>query len=264
MNRELRFNALTLLDAFRDITSAVVTVLLAWLGFRYWALVLGNLFAELARSIIILVMQPHRYARPRWITLREPLTFGRRVLVSGFAWSTYNTLDNVTAGRVFGQSALGLYAMAWNLANMPLEKIVSLVTTLIPAYLSKVQKDLPALRHYVRSLTEMISLSTFPATIGFALVAGEGIPLVLGQKWIGMIAPLQVLCVYAAVRSIVAILPKVLTASGNPQFVMRVEVMGLVIMPISFWIGSHWGIRASPTAGSLAIPSSLSRNTGRR
>jgi teichuronic acid exporter len=243
MNRELRFNALTLLDAFRDITSAVVTVLLAWLGFRYWALVLGNLFAELARSIIILIMQPHRYAWPRWKTLREPLTFGRRVLVSGFAWSTYNTLDNVTAGRVFGQSALGLYAMAWNLANMPLEKIVSLVTTLIPAYLSRVQKDLPALRHYVRSLTEMIALSTFPATIGFALVASEGIPLVMGQKWIGMIAPLQVLCVYAAVRSIVAILPKVLTASGNPQFVMRVEVMGLVIMPISFWIGSHWGIR---------------------
>ena len=243
MNRELRFNALTLLDAFRDIASAVITVLLAWLGFRYWALVLGNLLAELGRCVIILVMQPYRYARPRWSTLREPLAFGWRVLVSGFAWSTYNTLDNVTAGRVLGQSALGLYAMAWNLANMPLEKIVSLVTTLIPAYLSKVQTDLSALRHYVRSLTEMISLSTFPATIGFALVASEGIPLVLGRKWIGMIAPLQVLCVYAAVRSIVAILPKVLTACGNPQFVMRVELMGLVIMPISFWIGSHWGLK---------------------
>ena len=243
MNRDLRFNALSVLDAFRDIASAILTVLLAWLGFRYWALVLGNLFAELTRTVIILAMQPHRYAWPRWNTLREPLTFGRRVLVSGFAWSTYNTLDNVTAGRVLGQSALGLYAMAWNLANVPLEKIVSLVTTLIPAYLSRVQKDLPALRHYVRSLTEMIALSTFPATIGFALVASEGIPLVMGQKWVGMIAPLQVLCVYAAVRSLVAILPKVLTACGHPQFVMRVEVMGLIIMPISFWIGSHWGIR---------------------
>lgn len=243
MNRELRFNVLSLLDAFRDIASAILTVLLAWLGLHYWALVLGNLFAELARSVIILLIQPHRYAWPRWNTLCEPLTFGRRVLVSGFAWSTYNTLDNVTAGRVLGQSALGLYAMAWNLANVPLEKIVSLVTTLIPAYLSRVQKDLPALRHYVRSLTEMIALSTFPATIGFALVASEGIPLVMGQKWIGMIAPLQVLCVYAAVRSLVAILPKFLTACGHPQFVMRVELMGLVIMPISFWIGSHWGIR---------------------
>src|SRR5258707_7987693 len=43
MNREMRFNSLTLLDAFRDIASAVITVTLVWLGFRYWALVLGNL-----------------------------------------------------------------------------------------------------------------------------------------------------------------------------------------------------------------------------
>ena len=243
MNRELRFKSLTLFDALRDITSAVFTVLLAWLGFRYWALVLGNLLSDLIRCTIILSVRPHRYAWPRRATLREPLTFGRRVLVSGFAWSTYNSLDNVTAGRVLGQAALGLYAMAWNLANMPLEKIVSLVTTLIPAYLSRVQKDLPALRHYVRSLTEAIALTTFPATIGFALVASEAVPLIMGKKWIGMIAPLQVLCVYAAVRSIVAILPKVLTACGNPRFVMRVEVMGLVVMPLSFWIGSHWGLR---------------------
>src|SRR5258708_25490493 len=89
----------------------------------------------------------------------------------------------------------------------------------------------------------MIALTTFPATIGFALVANEAVRLIMGKKWIGMIAPLQVLCVYAAVRSIVAILPKVLTACGNPRFVMRVEIMGLVIMPISFWIGSHWGLR---------------------
>jgi len=62
MNRELRFNSLTLLDRVSRIASAVVTVLLAWMGFRYWALVLGNLLAELGRCAIILVSRPHRYA----------------------------------------------------------------------------------------------------------------------------------------------------------------------------------------------------------
>ncbi len=242
LNREMRFNLLSLLDALRDVLSAVLTVLLAWLGFHYWALVLGILGSECVRCAMILSARRHRFAWPQMATLREPLTFGWRVLISGFAWSTYNTLDNVTAGRVLGESALGLYGMAWNLANTPLEKIVSLVTTLVPAYLSRVQTDLAALRHYVRALTEMIALATFPVTIGLALVAREAVPLIMGRKWDGMIAPLQVLCVYAAVRSVVALLPKVLTACGNPRFVMRVEVMGLVIMPISFWIGSHWGI----------------------
>ncbi len=254
LNKQMRLKSLSLFDALRDIISAAVTVLLAWLGFRYWALVLGNLFSEIAKCAIVLSVQRYRFAWPRMATIREPLTFGWRVLVSGFAWSTYTTLDNVTAGRVLGQSALGLYAMAWNLANTPLEKIVSLVTTLVPAYLSRVQTDMAALRHYVRALTELIALATFPATIGLALVAREAVPLVMGPKWNGMIAPLQILSVYAAFRSIVALLPKVLTAVGNARFVMRVEVTGLVVMPTAFWIGSHWGIRGIALGWVYAYP----------
>jgi teichuronic acid exporter len=254
MNQKMRLKSLSVFDALRDIVSAVVTVLLAWLGFHYWALVLGNLLSEIARCAIVLSVQRHRFAWPQWKVIREPLTFGWRVLVSSFAWSTYNSLDNVTAGRVLGQSALGLYGMAWNLANTPLEKIVSLVTTLIPAYLSRVQTDMAALRQYVSSLTEVIALATFPATIGLALVAREAVPLVLGAKWNGMIAPLEVLSVYAAFRSIVALIPRVLTTVGNARFVMRVEVAGLVLMPLAFWIGSHWGIRGIAFGWVVAYP----------
>ncbi len=254
LNVEMRLKSLSFFDAFRDILSAVVTVLLAWWGFRYWALVLGNLLSDIVRCAVILFIRPYRFAWPRMATIREPLIFGWRLLVSGFAWSTYNTLDNVTAGRVLGQSALGLYAMAWTMANTPLEKIVSLVTTLVPAYLSRVQNDLAALRRYLWSLTEAIALITFPATIGLALVASEAVPLIMGRKWTGMVAPLQVLCIYATMRSIVAILPKVLTTVGNARFVMRVEVAGLVLMPIAFWIGSHWGIRGIAFGWIAAYP----------
>jgi PST family polysaccharide transporter len=175
-------------------------------------------------------------------------------LLGGFAWSTYNTVDNVTAGRVLGQAALGLYGMAWTLANIPLEKIVSLVSTLIPAYLARVQTDLAALRNYVRVLTEAIALAMFPATIGLALVARDAVPLVMGPKWNGMVAPLEVLCVYAAFRSVVSLLPKVLIAVGNARFVMRVEVSGLVLMPIAFYIGSHWGITGIAFGWVFAYP----------
>jgi len=56
-----------------------------------------------------------------------------------------------------------------------------------------------------------------------------------------VIAPLQVLSFYAAFRSIVAIIPKVLTAVGNARFVMWNDLRALVILPIAFYIGSHWG-----------------------
>jgi PST family polysaccharide transporter len=241
LSREMQFRTLSLFEALRALITAVVTLVLAFLGFGYWALVLGNLIATFARTILLGSARPHRFAMPRLSTLKEPLSFGRHILVSVIALSAYERLDNVTAGRVLGQTALGVYGLAWNLAYVPLEKVTSLVTAIIPTYLAAVQKEPESLRRYVRTLTEALALATFPATIGLGIVARELVPVALGTKWLGVIAPLQVLSIYAAFRSIVAIIPKVLTAVGNARFVMWNDLRALIILPVAFYIGSHWG-----------------------
>jgi PST family polysaccharide transporter len=252
--KDKNFKLLSLVEAGRDLTSAIVTVVLALLGFGYWALVLGNLAAALLRSTVIQIARPFRYARPKLDEMRKPVTFSWHVFVSILAWSAYSSLDNITAGRVLGQTALGLYGMAWTIANTPLEKVVSLVTAIVPTYLASVQKDAAALRKYLLTLTEALALITFPTTIGLALVAGEAVPLFFGRKWVDAILPLEVLCVYAAVRSVVALLPKLLTAVGYARFVMWVEASALVLMGMAFYIGSHWGIGGIAFAWVFAYP----------
>ena len=253
MCKDLRFKQLSWFNAVRDIVAAITTVVLALLGFGYWALVAGNLTSVTLRSGLILAACRQRFAWPKFAAVKRPLLFSWHVLVSVFAWSSYNTLDNVTVGRVLGPPPLGFYGMAWTLANTPLEKVVSLVTTIIPSYLAKVQKEPDALRRYLHTLTEALALATFPATVGLALVARELVPFALGRKWESMIVPLEILCLYAAFRSIEALLPKLLTAVGNARFVMWVELCALVIMPISFYVGSHWGI-AGVAIGWLTYP----------
>jgi teichuronic acid exporter len=155
---------------------------------------------------------------------------------------------------VLGQAALGFYGMAWNLANVPLEKVTSLVTTVIPSYLAAVQNDLAAVRRYVRTLTEALAMATFPATIGLGLVARELIPLAFGAKWNGVVLPLEILSAYAAFRSIPALLAKVLTAVGNARYVMWNDLAALGILPIAFYVGSHWGISGIAWGWVLAYP----------
>lgn len=254
LSKEMQFRLLSWFDATNAIVAAIATLALAALGFGYWALVLGNLMGISVRTVLILRARPHRYALPRLDSVREPLRFGWHVLVSMVALNSYQRLDNVTAGRVLGQSALGFYGMAWNLANVPLEKVTSLVTFVIPSYLAAVQKDPPALRRYVRTLTEALALATFPATIGLGLVARELIPLAFGHKWEGVIVPLQVLSVYAAFRSVVALLSKVLTAVGNARYIMWNDLAALLMLPTAFYIGSHWGIAGIAWGWVAAYP----------
>jgi len=254
LTRDMRFRTLSLLNGASAVVAAVFTLLFAWLGWKYWALVLGNLLATCFRSAFILRSRPQKYAIPHIASIREPLRFGGHVIVSLIALNCYQRLDNLTAGRVLGQTALGLYGMAWTLANVPLEKVTSLVTTVIPSYLAQLQEDPAALRRYLRNLTEGLALATFPATVGLGLVARELIPLALGRRWIGVIPSLEVLSVYAAFRSIVALLPKLLTAIGNPRFVMWNDLAALVILPASFYVGSRWGIAGIAWGWVVAYP----------
>ena len=144
--------------------------------------------------------------------------------------------------------------MAWTLANVPMEKLTSLVTTTIPTYFAAVQTEPAALRRYLRTLTETLALTTFPATIGLALVARDLIPFALGHKWDGVIVPLEILSVYVTFRSIVALLGKLLTAVGNPRFVMWDDLAALVILPTGFYIGSRWGTPGIAWGWVVAYP----------
>jgi O-antigen/teichoic acid export membrane protein len=254
LNKDMRYRTLSLIDATSSIVGAIAALLMAYSGLGYWSLVLSNLARYSARSALVVIARPHRFAMPRMQSLRRPLTFGWHVLVSVVASSSYEKLDNVTAGRVLGQGALGIYGMAWTLANVPMEKLTSLVTTTIPTYFAAVQTEPAALRRYLRTLTETLALTTFPATIGLALVAHDLIPFALGHKWDGVIVPLEILSVYVTVRSVVALLGKLLTAVGNPRFVMWDDLAALIILPTGFYIGSHWGTSGIAWGWVVAYP----------
>jgi O-antigen/teichoic acid export membrane protein len=208
----------------------------------------------MVRAALIIAWRPHRYAVPRLRSIREALSFGRHLAVSAVAQNSYMRLDNLTAGKVLGQTALGYYGMAWTLANVPVEKVATLATVVVPSYLAAAQNDHAALRRYLRTLSEAIALLTFPATIGISLVAPELVPLVLGHRWDNMIPPLEILCFYAGFRSVVALVPKVLTAVGNPRFVMWNDLAAVVILPIAFYIGSHWGTGGIAWGWVVAYP----------
>jgi len=240
--KEMRFRMLSILGIVTTLIGSALTLVLAWLGFRYWAIMLGNLLPGFIRIYVILRARPCRLAWPDFKSIREPLRFGWHISISIVAFNSYERLDNFVAGRRLGQLALGLYGNAWEAANVPLEKVASLVTTVIPIYLAAVQDSPAALRRYLRGATEVVALAAFPACVGLGLVARECVPVVLGHKWDGMVPALEVLSFYAAFRAIAALPPKVIACSGNARYVMWVDLFALVFLPVTFYIGSYWGI----------------------
>jgi len=241
LQRELQFKFLAVTEGVQSVLQAAGTVALALVGFQYWALVIGGLLGTASATLIVLSRRWLWFGWPRMSSIRSALTFSWQILVTRISWWVTVRADYLIAGRMLGQSALGVYSVASTLAHLPAEKITGLVARVSFPLFSAVQHDRAALRRYLLSLTEGLALLVFPLAIGLALVTDEFVVVVLGAKWIDAITPLRILAFLTTLRAVYPVVPQALTVIGGARFIMHVGVATAVVAPLGFYVGSWWG-----------------------
>jgi len=254
LQKELRFKLLALIDSVRGLLIPLATVSLALAGLRYWALVFGSLLSGTVGTAATLIVRRQAIRIPSYKKLAPAVNFSFRVLIARVCWYVYTDSDFLVAGRTLGQAPLGGYTMAWTLAYNPMDKITTLMSSVMPAFFSALQTEIAALKRYALNLTEGLALLTFPITIGMGLVAGDFVRLVLGPKWELAIVPLAMLAFSASLRSISPVLSHVLIVTGEVNFGMWTAIVTAVALPIAFYIGSRRGIVGIATVWLIACP----------
>jgi O-antigen/teichoic acid export membrane protein len=165
--------------------SSVVGVVMALLGWRYWALVGMMLVAPLVSTASVWLANPWIPGLPRRRCGVLPmLHFGWMAtcnnLVVFLAWNS----DNILLGRFWGAGALGLYGRAYNLATLPVQQLNSATSGVAFSALSRIQDDSDRLaKSFLRGYSLLLSLS-IPISICCALFAEEIVLVLLGSKWI--------------------------------------------------------------------------------
>jgi O-antigen/teichoic acid export membrane protein len=210
------------------------------MGWSYWSLTAGVGVGRLVRGLLLHYWRPVSFARPHWADLGKPLRFGSQVALSRLAWSTYTLSDGIVVGRVLGDSVLGVYRMALNLAAAPAFKVSQLLMGTAAPLFAKVQADLPLMRRYYLIMVEILMLTLLPLMLGLTMVAPEAIPAVLGRQWLNAIVPLQWLAVFMTLRILGILHEQVLISQGLSGFSMRLSMLSLVILPAAFWAAATW------------------------
>jgi PST family polysaccharide transporter len=254
LQKQLQFRKLAVIEGTQSIVGACSTLTLAVLGFGYWALALGFVISATVYASLVVIQNPTGFRRPRLVSIRQPLTFSSHMLLSRFAWYAYSNADFAVIGRVLGEAALGAYTLGWTLSGMTVEKITAVIGRVTPAFFSRVQNDLAALRRYLLLLTEGLALVTFPACIGLALIANEFVRVALGDRWIAAILPMQLLAVLATMRSVQPLIAQVLFAIGKSQLPMRNSIQTALVLPFCFFLASRWGISGVAAAWLIIGP----------
>lgn len=253
LQKELEFRFLATVQIIQSLSAALTTLILAVLGADYWSLALGPAFGQVVLTALIVIRQPTGFTWPSRTALGPVLSFSRQVITERLAWYGYSQSDKLVIGRWIGEASTGLYSVASTFGLIAVEKVTVLMLRVAPAVFSAVQNDAAALRRYLLSMTEAVSIITFPLSIGLALVAEDLVLLMLGEQWAGAVGPLQMLALYAAFLSVSPLLNRVLAAIQETQFNMYLAVATFIILPIAFIVATRWGL-VGVAAAWLVVP----------
>lgn len=240
LQRDFEFKRLAIYDGLQAVGLAVLTVVLAWAGFRYWTLVIAAIASTLAGTVLALTLHAVPFKRPDFTRLQKSLRFSKNIVVQRITWYGYSNADFLVGGRMLGSAALGVYTLAWDIAHV-MDKVTMIIRQVTPSVFAQVQDDPAALRRYLVRITEILSITAMPAMFGLALVAPEFIQVVLSPKWLGMTVALQTLSAYGAVTVSLPLMSQVLNACGHESFASRNNMIQLGVMPVAFIAGAWWG-----------------------
>jgi len=242
LRKQVRLDRISQVEIAAVLPSIPVVIGLAAAGAGVWALAAQVLMQALIRT---LGMYTFARWRPGLILaggkLRPLLRFGTARLGTAACYIAYQQADVLVLGKVCGSFALGLYTVAVQISQLPVEKISAVVNHLAVPVMAELQADRAAVRSVVLRGLRLVASVTLPLCVAVMLLADDLVLVALTDKWSGAIPVLRLLSLYALVRSLAVLFPPALLASYRAGFLFAYNLVLLLVMPLAFWIGAvHW------------------------
>lgn len=184
LKRAMHFTSVSANRILARAVSVVVAIILALMGWGYWALVAGYIAQELSTSMGAWYMCRWAPSLPRRVPgTGAALKFAANVcLHMGFSYSSGNT-DNLLVGWRFGATALGFYKKAFDLFYLPANQLLSPMSSVAIATLSRLNNQRAQYQRYF--LLGISALAFLGMAIGadLTLVGRDLIRILLGPNW---------------------------------------------------------------------------------
>jgi len=222
-----------------------------------WALVFGKLAGDATRTGASYVIHDYRPSVAFDLAKgRELFGYGKWILGAGVTSFLLGQGDDVFVGWFLGAASLGLYQLAYRLANAPATEITKVISsTMLPTY-SKLQDDPAAVREAYFRVLQFTTLLTFPMSVGIFVTAPSFVAAFLGDAWAPMVPVMRALSAWGLLLSIGANVGPLFRALGRPDLETKVQVGKLALLAVLIYPATdRFGLVG--TAGAIILASVL-------
>ena len=249
LQRDLAFTTLAYMNVAAAAINAAVTIGLGATGFGPASYLWGFVASSAALAVLAILFRPDLWIfRPSLAGAGRILSFGAissSVTVINMA---YDLLPRLALGRLLGVDAVGVYARAVTVCQLPERAIVSaLQPVVLPAMAARTRAGGDLKAGYLHGLT-LMSAVQWPTLIMLALLADPVVRILLGAQW-GETAPLVRMIALATMTLAPAFLTfPVLVAAGRIRDTLLSSLISLppsILIVIGAATLGLWQVAAS-------------------
>lgn len=190
--RFLAFNMEFKIKILPRLISIGVAVPAAFYWHSYWALVGAIGVSQILTVILSYTMHPYR---PRFSMA------GMRPIISFSAWMWVNSLIGLVGGRVttvfigrlFSTAGVGIYGVGVEVATLASAEIVAPLCRALFSGFAAARKGGDNGAETLLRVLSLMTLVTFPMSMGLSLVAYPIIKIGFGPEWLGAVPVVQIL-----------------------------------------------------------------------
>ena len=251
LTRRMQFKRTATVELVSALCGSVTGVVLALMGFGWWALIWQSLAAQSLRAIFAFIAARPPFQMPRRGEGTSSLVrFGGQIAINGLMIYFARNLDNVVVGKVWGSAALGYYGRAYFLMLLPSTLATSVLTNLMVPSLAAFRDDPARLGSAYRRATRLIAFAGCPMSLGLALTAPDMVKLIYGDAWAPVVPILLWLSIAGVTQPIYNTNGWLFIATGKVNRYLLLTVTNAVVLGATFLLAvSHGAVAVAAGYG---------------
>lgn len=264
MEKELRFRTIAIIEIIGTVLGTVTTLVLAFRGFHELSLVIGQLVMQALKTTLQVILGSSLF-RPAFQfafdKVGEHLRFGFFNLGDGILGFVQSNYDNLFISFVLGDTMLGLYTVAYQLAIFPITKLNPIILQVAYPVLAKMQNDNNELKRSYLKILDILSYCSLPLLAGLFITADSVVPLLYGAKWADTIGLIQIFVFIGMMMCLSHPLFTLAFTKGKPNLLFYLNLVTLIVkIPLVYWLGRQYGVTGAAVAFLLATAFNLLAN----
>ncbi len=223
---------------------------LALLHFGAMSLAIGRLAGAAVAAVLFIALSPEplRFGFDP-VKARGLLRFGGPLAGASIVVFAVQNLDQLVVGHVLGATALGFYALAFNLSGWPLTVFSMPIRTVGPALFSRLQRNQAAMHKTFLACLELVETATLPCCLLISAAAVPIVTFVYGPNWAQAVQALIWLGGLAAIRILFEFIYDFFVVLARSSVVFSLQVVWLVALVPGLIVGTKvYGIGGAAMA----------------